>query len=273
MKEVVYLVIGILLSTQLALANENEYVWNGRSIKYIATPPKQDMVTVIVIHGIKRNYKTYYKRGQKLYKTHGVGIVAPLIDENNFPKSQNFQRANVARRGVPLERNEWTFGAISALVTHLQLQTEYSGSKFILFGHSAGAQFVHRMALLSDEDRISLYIAANAGTYTFLNQKWSYPYGIKGLPLDLTSTPSNELIILAGDADNDPNHKYLNRSKRAFMQGRTRFERANNFVYNAHTIIGASWPTLIVMPGVNHSSSKTVAFMSQNWNMIKDKMK
>ena len=106
-----------------------------------------------------------------------------------------------------------------------------STSQYMMFGHSAGAQFTHRYMLLSNDKRISNAVIANAGWYTFLNES-NFPYGIKNSPIDISNDHikwfmSNKTSLLI--ANNDINLKSVNSSKGAKKQGITRVDRAENY--------------------------------------------
>jgi len=166
-----------------------------------------------------------------------------------------------------------------------------TADKYILFGHSAGAQFVHRFMLFmpssplqskihSTEEhksksttsekgssisfpRVSLAISANAGFYTMPNQRVAFPYGLKKTVLqqaDIDLALSRRMLILLGDADTDPNHKSLRRTEKAMAQGKHRFERGQNFfkaAQQAHDVKSSSnfnW-TMKFVPDVAHDSN------------------
>ena len=100
-----------------------------------------------------------------------------------------------------------------------------------MYGHSAGAQFIHRYMLLSNDYRISNAVIANAGWYTFLNGS-NFPYGIKDTPINISSERvrwlmSSKTNLLIGGSD--VGLQSLNTSKGAMRQGNNRLERANNY--------------------------------------------
>jgi hypothetical protein len=59
------------------------------------------------------------------------------------------------------------------------LKLDHAG--YDMYGHSAGAQFVHRYLQFYDSPKVKKAVAANAGWYTFPNEAINYPYGIKSL--------------------------------------------------------------------------------------------
>lgn len=74
-----------------------------------------------------------------------------------------------------------------------------------LFGHSAGAQILHRLALFQRTSKSQRIVACNAGFYTLPDFDTSQPFGLKDTPLteaDLRRAFGRELIIGVGAADN-----------------------------------------------------------------------
>lgn len=128
--------------------------------------------------------------------------------------------------------SEWTFSIIEKLFDKVVHENSLTAANYIIFGHSAGAQFVQRMLLFKPDARIKTAIAANAGFYTLPRSGIGFPYGL-GIselkPAMLGSAFSKKLILLLGTADNDPNHKYLKNTPEAIAQGAHRFERGHHF--------------------------------------------
>lgn len=108
----------------------------------------------------------------------------------------------------------------------------------MIYGHSAVAQFVHRMVMFLPKARIKVAISANAGWYTMPSEGTAFPYGLStsGSKLaDVSVSFSKNLTILLGDEDVDENHKYLRKTPEAMSQGKHRFERGHAFYKTAVT--------------------------------------
>ncbi len=215
-----------------------------------------------VLHGIKRNAKKYLKYWKDFADRTGCLIVAPEFKETYFKGSQSYNCGNVFNRRKELNATtDWTFVAIDKIFESLKKANGLSCQHFFLYGHSAGAQFVHRYIWFMENTKCGLAIAANSGFYTFPDVQNSYPYGFKNLPScfkKLENSFKKNLIILLGDQDIDTQHKYLNRSKRAMIQGINRFERGKRFfnTCEAESLKRNSkfyWKKIIV-PGAGHSN-------------------
>ena len=192
-----------------------------------------DRPVVFVMHGVKRNAGDYLNAWKELAQLHNLLVVVPEFSKKQFPGSRSYNLGNVFARGGALNpASEWSFTIIDQLFAKFADLFGSACSRFSIFGHSAGAQFVHRMILLSPQSPFDMAIAANAGWYTLpdLNQAW--PYGLHGTSLneDAVLTPfARKLVVLLGERDNDPHGKYLNRSRGAMAQGPHRLARGQNF--------------------------------------------
>lgn len=127
---------------------------------------------------------------------------------------------------------EWAYSAIEPLFDLVKTKYQSTETEYNLYGHSAGSQFVHRFIFFIPQDRVSKIITANAGWFTAPNLSVNFPYGLNNSPVSknaLKLALQKPVIILLGEADNDPNHKSLRRAKEAMMQGPHRFARGHDF--------------------------------------------
>lgn len=215
---------------------------------------------LIAIHGMGRNAKGARDAWVAAADRDGFLVLAPRFDKDQFP-SRRFQQGGV--RGEP-DKAKWTFGLIERLLDAARASGRVSGSSYTLFGHSAGAQFVHRMMLLMPDARIATAAVANAGYYTLpaLAGERAYPYSLKGTPaVDamLAAAFAKPMLVMLGDRDIDPDHRQLNKSRGAEEQGPTRFARGEHFMTAARDEarrlgVALRWREIVV-PGVAHQQS------------------
>ena len=78
-----------------------------------------------------------------------------------------------------LDRSEWTFSLIKSVFDTVRKDTGSSRTKYDMWGHSAGAQFVHRYVTFMPDTRVDRAVSANAGWYTLPDVDVAYPYGLK----------------------------------------------------------------------------------------------
>jgi pimeloyl-ACP methyl ester carboxylesterase len=143
-----------------------------------------------------------------------------------FSSSSPMQSQNIPQTYQVIEQ---VFDAAKA---HLAFQT----NTYFIYGHSAGAQFVHRFLLFLPDSRVEAAICANAGWYTMMADAIRFPYGLKGSGITeetLTRAFRKKLVILLGDQDTNPHHAHLNRSSQARAQGKHRLARGKRFYESA----------------------------------------
>ena len=75
----------------------------------------------------------------------------------------------------------WTSKTIDDIFLNFNKQLNLTIDKYILFGHSAGAQFTHRALMFSESNYLDFAIAANAGTYTFPDLNTNYMNGMRNV--------------------------------------------------------------------------------------------
>jgi pimeloyl-ACP methyl ester carboxylesterase len=209
---------------------------------------------VFSIHGVSRraaNYRDYWKPAADRY---GLVIVAPEFSKQHWSGYNEFDA-----RAEP-DREKWAFSVIE----HLFDEVGEGRKVYTIFGHSAGGQFVHRMAFYLPANRATTMAAANPGWYAM--PEWRKDKGADPFPYSLVDSGVAEgdvrealrrrFFLLLGDKDTDPNHKDLRRSREAMKQGATRWERGQNY-YKAVSATAAelgeklAW-RLVEVPGVAH---------------------
>lgn len=224
----------------------------------------QDTPVLFVLHGTKRNADQYRDAWIEHAKRIGALLLVPEFTKADFPAGEGYQQLNVVTaEGKPLPREKWACQRIEQLFDFVIQENHLSAKDYYLYGHSAGGQFVHRMMLLMPEARVALAIPANSGWYTLPKLDLAYPEGLDATPADeesLKQVLSKNVVVLLGDADNDPNHKYLPRGRAAMKQGPHRFARGQHFVDTlqkeaARLGIKPQWKVEVV-PGVGHSDPK-----------------
>ena len=165
--------------------------------------------------------------------------------------------------GKPVSKPNWTYTAIEHIFDYVKGSNGLEATSYSIYGHSAGAQFVHRLLLFCPDAHINKAICANAGWYTMPSDDFEFPYGLKGSGISvetLKKTFSKNLIILLGNQDTDENHKYLRKTPKAMAQGKHRFERGKSFFLTAKREAAKlktrlRWKAKVIK-NVGHSNSK-----------------
>ena len=235
---------------------------------YYTLPEKitVDTKVFVVLHGMKRNGKTYAETFRYLSEKENIAVITPEFRKDMFSVSE-YQRVNISKNLSNPESGDLTYHVVDKIFEDVIERFGLQTRKYILYGHSAGAQFTARTAMFSDSNYLDYAIAAAAGTYTFCNENLPYPHGIKDVSayknLVLRNLGSRKLYILIGNADISQDDPRL--SKSFHEQGKHRYERAINFfntskAYSESNGAAFSW-RLVVMDGVGHNSRRTLPYV------------
>lgn len=223
---------------------------------------RPDAPILMVMHGVNRNADWYRDAWRDLSERHGFLILAPEFDRAQFPGGRAYGRGNMrARGGDSLPQTEWAFNAVETLFDAARRWTGSTRADYLMFGHSAGAQFVHRMVTFMPQLRLDRAVAANAGWYTMPDSLQKYPYGLDGAGLktaQLKTAFGRKMTVLLGEADDDPHHEYLHNSPPARRQGAHRYARGLAYYERARAAatrldVPFAW-ALESVPAAGHST-------------------
>jgi poly(3-hydroxybutyrate) depolymerase len=214
-----------------------------------------------VLHGQGRtaaNYRDYWEPAADRY---GFLVVVPEFTKADWPGGAGYNRGDV---DATQDRNKWGF----LVVEHLFDEVRTTQKDYRIFGHSAGAQFLHRFLYFVPENRSTVAVAANAGWYTLPEWrddkvKFRWPHSLAGAKVgekEARQALSRRLLVLLGEGDTDPNASDLDKTPGSMAQGANRVERGALFIANATALAGElgvpfRWE-LAHIPGTAHEGSK-----------------
>jgi DNA-directed RNA polymerase subunit RPC12/RpoP len=101
-------------------------------------------------------------------------------------------------------RDEWIFPDFDRIFGLITAATGSTQAAYDMFGHSAGAQILHRMVLFAPGSRADRIVAANSGFYTLADPDQSLPVGLKGTDVtqaSLARSFASKLMLLVGEKD------------------------------------------------------------------------
>jgi hypothetical protein len=233
-------------------------VWSYRPKALPPTGP-----VIFVMAGARRDARRYRDKWQSYAERFKTLLLAPEFSTELFPGGRAYNLGNVAPKGgasgVPKDN---TFTIIEEIFDYARKVAGVASESYRIYGHSAGAQFVHRLVLFNPRARLDFAVAANAGWYTLPNFTVAFPYGLKDSGItseDLKLALGKRLLIALGENDTDPNDRVLNRSAGAMRQGAARLERGRNFFRQAeHAAAQFDAPfnwQLITVPGAGHQDA------------------
>lgn len=141
---------------------------------------------LFVIHGKGGRGKSHRDTWIPLAEEGGFAVLAPTFAEELFAH-RDFQQCGVLGSDGRLQSPEMrTFNVLEALFDMVLRNNGWKTEHYSVHGHSAGAQFASRLALLMPATtRVHKIVAANAGSYTFLDPRIDYPFGL-AVPLRAT---------------------------------------------------------------------------------------
>lgn len=217
---------------------------------------------IMVFHGVLRNAEEYRDDSIEMADRFRALIVAPLFDDQLFPK-QKYQFGGIVRDGKATPKEEWTGQYVNRIADEIR-QREGRQAPLYLIGHSGGGQFLARMAAFVKTDARRI-VAANPGTHLFPTRSAEFPFGLGGLPQELQSDEhlraylAQPLSIYLGNRDIERD-EYLDVTPPADAQGSVRFERGKNvFAAGKQLAAERNWPfnwTLVIADDVEHDHTK-----------------
>lgn len=248
--------------------SEIRYENGGEPIAlYTYKPPSFSSGPLIVVfHGVKRNAADYRDYAVNLAERFGAIVVAPLFDTLRFP-TERYQRGGVLHKGKVQPASKWTYSMVPGIVDFVRNSERQPAMPYYLIGHSAGGQFLVRLAAFmpGNPERI---IAANPGSDLFPTTDQPFGYGFGRLPPELSSDRvlkdylAAPLTLYLGTDDIYPRPSFDD-SPEAMKQGMHRLERGRNcFNYAKSLAERRGWPfnwRIVETPGIGHDAARMFA--------------
>jgi hypothetical protein len=234
---------------------------------YIAPADPATAEILVVMHGVGRDGAEYRSDWEGLVRNRNVLVLVPEFSTDHYPGSEFYNLGNVVdSEHEPVPRERWSFNVVEALFDFVRRDVGNGSQDYLMFGHSAGAQFVHRFVMFMPEHHVRLAVAANAGWYTMPDPSEPFPYGLKGSPMTaggLASAFATNLVILLGTDDIDSSDDSLRRDERTDEQGRHRLARGFTFYRTAREVAAENglplrWQ-LQTVPGLAHEHRDAAA--------------
>jgi alpha-beta hydrolase superfamily lysophospholipase len=234
------------------LANQPIRVW------YHAPEDPSSAQILMVMTGAHRDGEAYRQDWLPLVEERNTLLLVLEFPKDDYPGAASYNQGNILdAKGNINPPEAWTFNMVEALFETILRDTNSKAKDYALFGHSAGGQFVHRFMQFTEENRVRVAVAANAGWYTMPDQGVEFPHGLKNSPLsskELREAFSRHLVIMVGADDVDPKDTLLQRDRKTDAQGDNRLARGLNFYQASRDAARESefnW-ALRVVPGAAH---------------------
>lgn len=212
-----------------------------------------------------------YPESQYDFAAYQMGGVITNLELRNVPPSANgelppvlYLRDEDIHFTVNTRRETWLFRDFDRIFGLLVRATGSTATHYDMFGHSAGAQILHRLALFHPTSKANRLMAANAGLYTMPMLDEPQLIGLEGIGVtsgELNVAFGTRLHLLLGELDNDGerggNHLHtpkldrygigrLDRGKSFFAEGQRRAKVAD---------VPFNW-RMDIVPGVGHDHER-----------------
>ena len=238
--------------------------FDGTELDVLTYRPEQCTpgALLLVFHGLQRNVEGYREAARKLADRNCMIIVAPLFDKKRFP-SWSYQRGGIVRDGSVRPQRSWTVNYVPDIAEWARRATGLDD--YYLIGHSAGGQFLSRVAAFAPTQAKGIVIA-NPSSHVMPSLDVKAPYGLGGAYPRAEATAAlrrylqQPVTILLGGEDDDEDAEDLSKTKEAMQQGATRLQRGQNaFRAGQKAAAEHGWTfnwRMAEVPGVGHSARR-----------------
>lgn len=220
---------------------------------------------LIVFHGVMRNADQYLEFAIPIADRLGMLLVAPRLDEGAFPEEEWYQRGGVLTAdGRAKPKEQWMFNLVGAIVAEVRARQGKPALPYYLIGHSAGAQFLVRLAAFQPGEARRI-VAGNAGSLLFPSTDHQFGYGLGGLPPELRDETmlrrylAAPLTLYLGLADTTPRRRF-DASEAGMKQGPHRLARNRAAFALAEAMAKARGWTFgwrkVEVPGIEHDAAR-----------------
>ena len=219
---------------------------------------------LLVFHGQNRNADDYRDHARRFARRTCLSVYAPRFDRERF-RNWQYQRGGIVRRQIPESPDDWTVSHVQDLVNWAREREGSDKKPIYLFGHSAGAQFLSRVAAYAPPPGVRRFVVANPSSHVWPSFDEPIPYGFGEFPswfpkpdLSLKRYLGLPLTIYLGS--DDTGSRSLSRKSAAVRQGSNRLERGENAFQAAQALAREkgwefNWKLVIALD-VGHSARR-----------------
>ena len=226
---------------------------------------------VIVLPGAGRNGDDYRDAWIEKAEMYNTMVVSPEYSEEYYPEFWSYnlagmitdveindERTAMTSFKISENPNDWIYRDFDRIFQLTKEKLNLHTGSYDLFGHSAGGQILHRLAIFNSESKANRILSSNSGWYTVPTDIEDFPTGLMNSNKSQKDIDfSTNLILFLGEKDNaNETRGDLRHSPEIDKQGLHRLERGLYF-YNESMKIASelnsefNWK-LEIIPDVGH---------------------
>lgn len=222
----------------------------------------QQMPIIFVFEGADRGYSYLLEAWKEEAERLQFILCLPHFDLKVYPLA-NYQEVGVmnAQHTIVNSKENLTPVLIDKIFEFVKARLSGAQQGYMIYGHSAGGQFVQRFMLFHDSPYVQKAMIGCPGWYTFPDVSQLFPYGVKNIPYVDSEQLKKYLetpVVLQLALGDTIRESYLRKTPEAEWQGRNRLERGRKFYHYIHQLAKekgweCNW-RLIEEEGIGHVS-------------------
>ena len=233
---------------------------------YMPEKFKKDSPVIFVLPGAGRNAKDYRDVWVEAAEEYGLLILVPEYSEEHYPEFWSYNLAgmiydvDIQSETFRINQNadEWLFQDFDRIFNLVRAERSLETNSYDMFGHSAGGQILHRLAIFKPNSKADRILASNSGWYTIPTDSQPFPYGLENIDgvIDRLDFSKNLVLFLGEKDDASETRGHLRRSPEVDIQGLHRLARGTYFFNESKKLAETkgfefNWK-LEVIPDVGH---------------------
>ncbi len=232
---------------------------------------KSKSPVVIVLPGAGRDGGEYRDAWIEKAEKYNILVLSPEYSEKYYPEFWSYnmagmitdvkineERTAMTSFTISKNPNEWIFNDFDRIFNLTKEKLNLSTDTYDFFGHSAGGQILHRLAIFKLDNKVNRILSSNSGWYTVPTDEEDFPTGLKNSYISEKELDfSKKLVLFLGEKDNaNETRGDLRRSPEVDKQGLHRLDRGIYF-YNESKKIASelnsefNW-ILEIIPNIGH---------------------
>ncbi len=170
---------------------------------------------LMLLPGAGRNAYSYRDTWIEYAEKHNLLVLALEYSLEHYPEFWNYNlagmikdvqlnkdRTDIQEYKIVTEPSLWLFGDFDRIFDLCRDELQLESESYDMFGHSAGGQLLHRLAIFQQDSKAERILAANSGWYTLVSEDKNFPLGLKLTDQGISMVNfSKELVVLLGQRD------------------------------------------------------------------------